>query len=329
MRFVLFFSVLALIFVNGWTDAPNAIAGVVATGGMRYRSAAWMAAVCNLAGALFFSLLGGQVAKTVLGLADFSQSGPRGLCALAGCFLAVVLFAAAAWFWGIPTSESHGLMAGILGSGLALGQPGILHWRDWQPVLAGLFLSLGLGLLLGFVLYNLVGSFLQNLPQRRLNGWQKAGAAVSALMHGGQDGQKFAVMLGLVWAALETGLSWTDRPRPAVMLLCAAVMGLGTLCGGQRIIQKTAVEMVQIDPAQSVAADLASAAALLTLTLLGLPVSTTHTKTASLAGRAAAYSRRSVNVGIAGQMLAAWLCTFPCCAVLAWGFTRLLLAVLF
>ena len=90
MRFVLFFSVLALVFVNGWTDAPNAIAGVVATGGMRYRSAAWMAAGCNIAGALAFSLFGGQVAKTVLGLADFSRLGFQGLCALAGCFLAVV-----------------------------------------------------------------------------------------------------------------------------------------------------------------------------------------------------------------------------------------------
>ena len=71
MRFLLFFSVLALIFVNGWTDAPNAIAGVVATGSMPYRAAAWMAAACNLAGALFFCLMGGQVAKTILNLTDF------------------------------------------------------------------------------------------------------------------------------------------------------------------------------------------------------------------------------------------------------------------
>ena len=148
MRFLLFFSVLALIFVNGWTDAPNAIAGVVATGSMPYRAAAWMAAACNLAGALFFCLMGGQVAKTILNLTDFSQSGEAGFCALAGCFLSVVLFAAAAWYWGIPTSESHGLMAGMLGSGLALGTGGAVHWQDWQPVLAGLFLSLGLGFLL-------------------------------------------------------------------------------------------------------------------------------------------------------------------------------------
>ncbi len=325
MRFVLFFSVLALVFVNGWTDAPNAIAGVVATGGMRYRSAAWMAAGCNVAGALAFSLLGGQVAKTVLGLADFSRLGSRGLCALAGCFLAVVLFATAAWLWGIPTSESHGLMAGILGSGLALGQQGLFRWRDWQPVLAGLFLTLGMGALLGLVLYRLAGSFLQSLCPNRLNRWQRAGAAANALMHGGQDGQKFAVMLQLVWAALAASPGGTGAPQPAAVFFCAAAMGLGTLCGGRRIIQKTAVEMVQIDLSQSVAADLASAGALLSLSLMGLPVSTTHTKTAALAGCAAARSRRSVDTGVVGQMLAAWLFTFPCCAALAWCLTRLLL----
>ena len=131
LRLLLLFSVLALIFVNGWTDAPNAIAGVVATGSMPYRTAARMAAACNLSGALLFCLLGGQVAKTIQNLSGFSQAAEGGLCALAGCFLSVVLFAAAAWRWGIPTSESHGLMAGILGSSLALGDESAVCWQDW------------------------------------------------------------------------------------------------------------------------------------------------------------------------------------------------------
>ena len=86
MRLLLLFSVLALIFVNGWTDAPNAIAGVVATGSMPYRTAARMAAACNLSGALLFCLLGGQVAKTIQNLSGFSQAAEGGLCALAGVF---------------------------------------------------------------------------------------------------------------------------------------------------------------------------------------------------------------------------------------------------
>ncbi|HCU32393.1 MAG TPA: hypothetical protein DF364_00895 [Ruminococcaceae bacterium] len=109
--------------------------------------------------------------------------------------------------------------------------------------------------------------------------------------------------------------------------LCAAAMGLGTLCGGRRIIQKTAVEMVQIDKSQGAAADLASAGALLVLSFMGLPVSTTHTKTAALVGCSAARSSKSLRLPIAGQMLTAWLLTFPLCGLLAWLLTRLFLAL--
>lgn len=327
MRLLLFFSVLALIFVNGWTDAPNAIAGVVATGSMPYRAAAWMAGACNLAGALLFCLLGGQVARTILNLAAFSQAGKSGFCALAGCFLSVVLFAAAAWFWGIPTSESHGLMAGMLGSSLALNGESAVRWQDWQPVLAGLFLSIGLGFLLGWSGYRLAGPVLRRLGEKRLSGWQKIGAAACAAMHGGQDGQKFAVMLGLVWSITAKVPPSASRPDPIAAALCAAAMGLGTLCGGRRIIQKTAVEMVQIDKSQGAAADLASAGALLVLSFMGLPVSTTHTKTAALAGCSAARSSKSLRLPIAGQMLTAWLLTFPLCGLLAWLLTRLFLAL--
>ncbi len=329
MRLLLLFSVLALIFVNGWTDAPNAIAGVVATGSMPYRTAARMAAACNLSGALLFCLLGGQVAKTIQNLSGFSQAAEGGLCALAGCFLSVVLFAAAAWRWGIPTSESHGLMAGILGSSLALGDESAVCWQDWQPVLAGLFLSLGLGFFLGWILYRLAGSLLLRMGDRRLTGWQKAGAAACAVMHGGQDGQKFAAMLGLAWSMAENRpLAAGGGPHPGAAVLCAAIMGLGTLCGGRRIIQKTAVEMVKIDKSQGTAADLSSAAALLVLSLMGLPVSTTHTKTAALTGCAAARSTSSVRLSIIGQMLAAWLLTFPLCGLLSWLLTRFLLILM-
>ncbi|MDD3192641.1 MAG: inorganic phosphate transporter [Oscillospiraceae bacterium] len=328
MQILLFFSVLALIFVNGWTDAPNAIAGIVATGGMHYRPAAWMAAACNLMGALLFCLLGGQVARTMLRLSDFALAENGGLCALSGCFLAVVLFAAAAWFWGIPTSESHGLMAGMLGGGLALGQDGGIRWQDWQPVAAGLFLSLGLGFLLGFLLYRAAGPALSSLREKALVHWQRAGAAAGAFMHGGQDGQKFSAVLGLAWALLQDGPEVPSHPQFALAAVCAVAMGLGTLCGGKRIIQKTAMEMVQIDKSQGVAADLSSAGALLALSLLGLPVSTTHTKTAALAGCSAARLRSSVNLSIVRQMLAAWLLTFPLCGLLAFFLTRLFLALL-
>ena len=192
-----------------------------------------------------------------------------------------------------------------------------------------LFLSLGLGFFLGWILYRLAGSLLLRMGDRRLTGWQKAGAAACAVMHGGQDGQKFAAMLGLAWSMAENRpLAAGGGPHPGAAVLCAAIMGLGTLCGGRRIIQKTAVEMVKIDKSQGTAADLSSAAALLVLSLMGLPVSTTHTKTAALTGCAAARSTSSVRLSIVGQMLAAWLLTFPLCGLLSWLLTRFLLILM-
>lgn len=324
-------SVLGLIFVNGWTDAPSAIAGIVATGGMRYRSAAVMAAGCNLLGALLFCYFGGQVAQAIAQLTDFSSSGQKGVLAMAGCFLAVVVFAAIAWFWGIPTSESHGLMAGMLGSALALGQSGSVRWEDWKPVLAGLFLSLGMGLLLGFVLYRIFGKLLSRVNGKALDWLQCLGAAGSAFMHGSQDGQKFAAVL--VTALMLCGGNGTrainfKEHLPAVAL-CALVMGLGTLCGGKRIIQKTAMDLVKIDKSQSVVADFSSSLSLFILSLLGLPVSTTHTKTSAMAGCSAARSRQSVDLSVAGQMIFAWVITFPLCGLLSYLFTKLFLVLPF
>lgn len=325
MNILLLIAVFGLIFVNGWTDAPNAIAGLVATGGMRYRSAAWMAAVCNLAGALLFCLASGRVARTVFQLADFSRAGSGGIAALCGCFLAVILFASAAWVWGIPTSESHGLMAGILGGSLALGRADILSWRDWQPVFAGLFLSVGLGFFCGLVLQRLLGGGFSHLSGRRLDFWQRAGAAAGAFVHGAQDGQKFAAVLWLALCLSAPSAAEWSRPPLLVVVACAAAMGAGTRCGGRRIIQKTAVEMVRIDKVQSVLSDLAGALALTVLSLLGMPASTTHTKTASMAGCASATSRSALDWRIAGQMIFAWLLTFPLCALLSFLLTKLLL----
>ncbi len=151
---------------------------------------------------------------------------------------------------GIPTSESHGLMAGMLGSGLALGTGGAVHWQDWQPVLAGLFLSLGLGFCWDGFYTVLQDLYFTNWEKSACPYGKKAGAAACAVMHGGQDGQKFAAMLGLAWQMAANLPSLGKQPSPIAAVLCAAAMGIGTLCGGRRIIQKTAVEMVKIDKSQ-------------------------------------------------------------------------------
>ena len=215
-------------------------------------------------------------------------------------------------------------MAGILGSSLALGDESAVCWQDWQPVLAGLFFPWGSAFFWdGFVSPCRFPTPPdgRSPPDRmaegrgsRLRGDARRTGRSKICRHAGA---------GLVNGSKTVPLAAGGGPHPGAAVLCAAIMGLGTLCGGRRIIQKTAVEMVKIDKSQGTAADLSSAAALLVLSLMGLPVSTTHTKTAALTGCAAARSTSSVRLSIVGQMLAAWLLTFPLCGLLSWLLTRL------
>ena len=144
--------VLAVIFVNGWTDAPNAIATAVGSGAISFRRGAALAAVCNFAGTALACLFFPAVAATIEELVVFSD--PRAAAAaLNAALMAIVLWAAAAWRFGLPTSESHALLAGLSGSALALGRGAAqLNAGAWLQALAGLGLSLPAGALAGRIL---------------------------------------------------------------------------------------------------------------------------------------------------------------------------------
>ncbi|WP_300295144.1 inorganic phosphate transporter, partial [uncultured Intestinimonas sp.] len=148
--FLLSLLTLAVILVNGWTDAPNAIASAVSSRALSFRSAAALAAVCNFGGAALSSLLHPAVADTVRGLSGFGPDPAVALAALCAALAAIVLWSVAAWRFGIPTSESHALMAGLTGSALALrGGAENVDAGTWRTILLGLVLSTGLSLLLG------------------------------------------------------------------------------------------------------------------------------------------------------------------------------------
>ena len=230
---------------------------------------------------------------------------------------AVVLWAAAAWWWGIPTSESHALVAGISGAAAALeGDLSCIRWQKWGLVLLGLVLSTALGFWAG------------RWAEGTTRGWgwsgrtyrmlQVPGAAGTAFLHGAQDGQKFLGVF-LLGAALAQGRQGEGMARAPLwlMVLCAAFMALGTGMGGRRIIDTVGRDMVSLGPREGFSADLAGIACLLLATALGLPVSTTHTRTAALLGVGSAGGRRA-DWGVARSIALAWLCTFPGCMGLGW-----------
>ena len=257
---------LAVIFVNGWTDAPNAIATAVGTGALRMGRAIALAAVCNLLGAVLSAALCPAVAATVLEIGDFSGRA-QAQAALCAALLSIVLWAVAAWAFGIPTSESHALLAALSGAAVALqGTLSGVNAAAWGKVWWGLLLSVLLGLVLGGGLCVLMRLFLGRgcleRAAQRFRHWQVAGAAAMAFCHGAQDGQKFLGVL-LLAEALRAGRPPQLESAPLwEALLCALVMGAGTAVGGRRIIRAVGQDMTPLMPYQGFAADTAAVACL-------------------------------------------------------------------
>ncbi len=321
---------LAVILVNGWTDAPNAIATCVATGAMGMNAAIGMAAVCNLAGVLAMARFCPAVTAAVCSLADFGADARTASIALCAALFAVVTWAVAAWRFGIPTSESHALIAGITGAAVALtGGLACVDGGEWAKVLLGLGIAGALGVALGAAAERLTRQLFQHAGKGFFLRAQRAAAAGTAFLHGAQDGQKFigVLLLGRAFALGRTGET-SFVPPLWLMLLAALAMGLGTALGGRRIIRKMGFELVRLSPRQGFAADLAASLCLLLPTATGVPVSTTHTKTAAILGVGAASQGSRVNWHTAREMILAWLFTFPGCGLVGFFMAKLFLRLL-
>lgn len=324
---------LGVILVNGWTDAPNAIATCVSTRSMSPKSAIFMAAVFNFLGVLIMTLFSATVAETIYNMVDFSGDSHSALVALCAAMFAIVIWAVAAWWFGIPTSESHALIAGISGAAIALqgGLSGI-NGSEWIKVVYGLFLSAGLGFGMGWGIVKIVQLICKNMNRTKTNkffkGAQIGGAAAMAFMHGAQDGQKFmgVFMLGVFLARGESNVTNFQIPI-WLMILCSLVMSLGTSIGGYKIIKAVGMDMVKLEKYEGFSADFAGAGCILISSLTGIPVSTTHTKTTAIMGVGAAKRISNVNWAVVKEMVGAWVLTFPGCGLVGFLMAKLFMMI--
>ena len=319
---------LGVILVNGWTDAPNAIATCVSTRAMSPRNAIGMAAIFNFLGVFVMTSINATVAMTIYNMVDFGDNAGEATLALCAALFAIVVWATAASFFGIPTSESHALIAGLSGAAIAVhGSMEGINFAEWSKVLYGLVFSSVLGFGLGFVTVRIIEFICRDFDRRStavfFKNAQIGGAASMAFMHGAQDGQKFmgVFMLGMFLAKNQTNVN--DFVIPVwMMVLCSVVMALGTSIGGARIIKTVGMDMVKLEKYQGFSADIAAALCLLFSSLSGIPVSTTHTKTTSIMGVGAAKRLNSVNWGVVKEMFYAWILTFPGCGLIGFLMVR-------
>jgi len=325
--------VMGVIFVNGWTDAPNAIATAVSTRVLRPNVAIGMAVVMNFLGALVMTMFNAQVAETISNIVSFDGSGNTSQVALAAALFAIVTWSVAAWWFGIPTSESHALIAGLTGAAIALGGLDAVNATEWWKVLIGLFVSTVFGLGGGYLITKLIIFLFQGVNRILANKIFTIGQAFSAMamafLHGAQDGQKFmgVFMLTLYYNNL-VGKNGNSFDIPIwVMILCSVTMGIGTSVGGMRIIKSVGMDMVKLEKYQGFSADLGAAITLFFSSLFGIPVSTTHTKTTAIMGAGAAKRPSSVDWSIVLNMVWAWVLTFPGCGLIAYLMAKLFMVI--
>ncbi len=312
--------ILGAEFVNGWTDAPNAIATVVGTRSLSPTAALAMASVFNLIGVMSGTAVAATIGK---GIIDPSAVN---LTTVGGAMVGIIAWSSLAARWGIPTSESHALVSGLAGAGLATSGPTALVWTGWKKVLLGLVFSSFLGFGVGLILMLVVYWLFRNAIPGKVRGWfrwlQVGSSAFMAFSHGSNDGQKF---MGAFTLALVIGGVLPTFEIPFwVIVLCAAVMAAGTSVGGWRIMRTLGMRITNLKTHQGFAAEVAAAGTITLASKLGIPLSTTHTISTAIMGVGAIRGVHAVRWSVTRRMATAWLLTFPICAAISWAVVKII-----
>ncbi len=314
---VVFVVALALGFdyTNGFHDAANAIATSVSTRALTPRVALVMAAAMNFVGALLGTEVAETIATSIVDLGDTSNR--TALTVVLGGLVGAIVWNLITWWFGLPSSSTHALIGGLVGAGLAAGQP-IYGAAIVDKVVLPMIVSPLVGFLSAYlVMVAVLWAFRNAAPSRvtrRFRIAQTASAAAMALGHGLQDAQK---TMGVIFLALLT-VGWGEREDGIplwVKLSAAAAISLGTYSGGWRIMRTLGRRIIELDPARGFVAESVSALVLyVNAFALHAPVSTTHTITSAIMGVGASRRLSAVRWGVAKNIGAAWVLTIPAAA---------------
>lgn len=321
-----------VIFVNGWTDAPNAITASVSTGALKMQHAVMIAAFFNFIGALIMGFVNTSVIESVGNITMMIGVGPHSLTVLCAALVSIIVWAVLAWWFGIPTSESHALISGILGAVIACGsnvtQSGLFALK---LAAYGLFLSLPIGFAFGWILGKIAENISLNIrsdkKDKLFKKGQIIGAAAMSFMHGAQDSQKFAgvFIAAILISGIDKNVSDISNTPTWLIVVCSVIIAFGTSVGGYRIIKKVGIDTVSLNSARGFAADIAAVSCMLAASFGGIPVSTTHTATSAVIGAGLAGYPRKLNTKSIKEMLLAWGLTFPCCGFISFVTVKIFL----
>ena len=312
--FFLIFVALVFDFLNGFHDAANSIATIVATRVLTPGQAVVWAATFNFLAAFGF---GTAVAKTVgSGMIDLQVVTSA---VIFGGLAGAIIWDLITWYYGLPTSSSHALVGGYAGAAIAKAGFGSLIASGWTKTLVFIvfapMMGMGLGLLISVISLWLFRGFSPARVDRWFRRLQLVSAALYSLGHGTNDAQK---TMGIIAGVLFTAGYLSTFEIPFWVIIAAHMaIALGTLSGGWRIVHTMGSKITKLQPFGGFAAETAGAITLFTASGLGIPVSTTHTITGAIVGVGAVRRLSAVRWGVAGRIVWAWILTIPASALIA------------
>jgi len=354
---VTFILILGVAFVNGWSDAPNAISTCISTKTMRVTPALIMGGIMNFVGLMVMFFISQSVAHTIQSIISIGDSGTLNGLTLDQCtvvlkvissaMLTVIVFGVICSIFGIPSSETHALIGGLVGAALGaifLGKADIrintgFGFTDpLGKVVYGLLLSCIFGFCVGFGLCKLIELICRKMNRNHTRPFFKWAQILSggalAFVHGAQDGMQF---VGVSFLTVQIAANLSGKTVGSdffaatnlwyIGLACAIVIGVGTLCGGKKIIKKVAMEMTHLEPYQAFATDLSSAVGIFIATFFGFPISTGQVKAFSIIGVGATKGAKHIEWKTVLEMVVTWLITFPGCMVIGCLFSLIMMVI--
>jgi PiT family inorganic phosphate transporter len=305
---------LAFDFMNGFHDAANSIATVVSTGVLKPYQAVMWAAFFNFVAIMIFHL---KVATTVgKGIVDPAVVDSH---LIFGALIGAISWNVITWYYGLPSSSSHALIGGLVGSTMAKAGTGPLLAPGIIKTASFIVVAPLLGMLLSGIIIVALSWICRRRTQRQTDRWfrklQLVSSAMYSIGHGSNDAQK---TMGIIWLLLiSANLTSPDHLPNWVVISCYVTIAFGTLFGGWRIVKTMGQRITKLKPIGGFAAETGGAISLFMATYFGIPVSTTHTITGSIIGVGSAQRVRAVRWGVAGNIIAAWVVTIPASALIA------------
>lgn len=318
LGFFTFFFALLVVFVNGWTDAPNSIFSVVNSGALKLWQGALLSGVFNFLGVFLTSILGASVAKAIFSFVDFSSRGQASVICLS-CFVTIVLFGVVAWLFGLPSSESHALIFSLAGALLAGGIKNSGFFKQIALIIIYLVFSCVLSLLFSYLVMKLTPK--SKVPYKKL---LILSSSLLSFMHGAQDGQKFLAILIFILGFNNENNSFAPL---FLVFLVSLVMSASTLLGGGKIIKTLSKTTPLTDYHSAFCSDFGSFFTLALCSLLGMPISTGNVKSLSIVGCALA-KKEVINKKMTGKILLTSVITLPICFFIGYLICKVLLSIL-